>query len=179
MIHYKYSDDEIKRILKTLIIIIDSRENKNEHVKSYLEKKGVPYEVRKLDHGDYGCKIVANPELGIYRDVHLNSFVERKNSIDEITTNLQKDTRIRFESELIRAQNSRFVLVVEDKDGYSKMINGEYRSAYNPQSLLGTLNSFKAKYKFEIVYIDKMYLGNWIYYHFFYEARNLLKQGAF
>lgn len=177
--HYKYTDKEIETILKTLVIVIDSRENKNEHIREYLIQKKIPYEIRKLDHGDYGCKIVANLELGIQRDVYLNSFIERKNSIDEITTNLQKDTRIRFENELIRAQNSRFVLIVEDIDFYAKVIRGEYRSKYNPLALLGTLNSFKAKYNFEFIPVEKKYSGNWIYHHFYYQARHYLKTGIF
>lgn len=179
MFHYKFTDKEIETILKTLVIVIDSRENKNEHIREYLNQKGIPYEICKLDHGDYGCKIVENKEIGIQRDIHLTSFVERKNGVDEITGNLQKDTRQAFINELIRAQNSRFVLIVEDIDFYKKVIRGEYRSKYNPLALLGTLNSLKAKYNFEIVPVEKKFAGNWIYHHFYYQAKHYLKTGIF
>nr|KGR89420.1 hypothetical protein CD32_00370 [Lysinibacillus odysseyi 34hs-1 = NBRC 100172] len=59
------------------------------------------------------------------------------------------------------------------------MIRGQYRSKYKPESLLGLLNSFKARYNFEIVYLDKKYTGNWIYHHFLYQARHYLKVGVF
>lgn len=179
MIHYHYTDKEIEEILKTMKIVIDTRENVNGHILDYLHQKGVQVKNQKVDHGDYGCMIPKNDELGIPRDIYLNSFVERKAHIDEITGNLQKDTRQAFENELIRSQNSRFVLLVEDKDGYSKMINGKYRSRYNPLALLGTLNTFKARYGFEIVYLDNKFSGNWIYHHFYYQMKNYLKRGAF
>ncbi|UGB31680.1 ERCC4 domain-containing protein [Metabacillus sp. B2-18] len=179
MIHYKYTDSEIEKILKTLTIVIDSREQVNQHILNYLHQKDISVRIHKLDHGDYGCCIPQNSDLGIQRDIYLNSFIERKAHIDEITGNLQKDTRQAFQNELIRAQNSRFVLLVEDKDGYEKMICGKYRSKYNPLALLGTLNSFKAKYNFEIVYLDQRFSGNWIYHHFYYQAKHYLRTGVF
>ena len=35
------------------MIIIDSREKKFEHITAYFDKHGIPYEVRKLNTGDY------------------------------------------------------------------------------------------------------------------------------
>lgn len=177
--HYKYTEKEIDAILKTLVITIDSREVKNEHIKGYLDRKGIPYEIGKLDHGDYGCKIVANPEFGIKRDIYLNSFVERKNGVDEIIGNLQKDTQNAFINELIRAQSSRFVIFVEEPDFDEKVAEGLYRSRYNPKALKGRLESLKAKYNFEICPMSKEMIGHNIYHRFYYEMRHYLKRGAF
>lgn len=179
LISYKYTDKEVDVILKTLTIVMDTREQQAKHISDYIHQKEIPLRIRKIDHGDYGCLIPKNEELGIHRDIHLNSFVERKAHMDEITGNLQKSTRTAFENELIRSQESRFVLIVEDKDAYMKMLKGEYRSRYNPHALLGTLNTFKAKYNFEIVYLDKSLSGNWIYHHFYYQMRHYLKKGIF
>lgn len=33
--------------------IFDSREKKNDHIKAYFEKHGIPFKVQKLDEGDY------------------------------------------------------------------------------------------------------------------------------
>jgi len=178
MIHYSYSKTEINKILKTLVIVADTREQKNEHVLKYLRAKKVPYVVETLKTGDYACKIPRNDELGITRDIYLAARIERKAHIDEITGNLQKATRSAFENELIRSKDIPFTLICEDKDGYEKMIKGDYRSDYEPLALLGTLNSFKAKYDFEIVYLDPKCTGNFIYYHFYYQAMHWLKQGV-
>ncbi|UBR30214.1 ERCC4 domain-containing protein [Bacillus sp. SD-4] len=179
MIRFHYTDKEIDSILKTLTIVIDTRENKNDHIRDYLHQKGIQIKNQKLDTGDYGCMIPKNEELGIPRDIYLDSRVERKAHMDEITGNLQKDTQTAFENELIRSKDIPFTLIVEDLKGYEKMLKGQYRSQYKPLALLGRLNTFKAKYNFEIVYLDKKFSGNWIYHHFYYQARHYLKTGIF
>ncbi|KXY76058.1 nuclease [Bacillus cereus] len=179
MIRFHYTDKEIDKILKTLTIVIDTRENVNGHILDYLNQKGIPVKIQKLDTGDYGCMIPKNEELGIPRDIYLDSRVERKAHMDEITLNLQKDTQTAFENELIRSKDIPFTLIVEDLKGYEKMLKGQYRSQYKPLALLGRLNTFKAKYNFEIVYLDNKFSGNWIYHHFYYQARHYLKTGIF
>lgn len=178
MIHYSYTDTEINKILKTLTIVIDTRENVNDHILEYLHAKEIPVKIKTLKTGDYSAMIPANPKFGIIRDLYLDSCLERKNSVDEITGNLQKDTRKAFENELIRASQNPFVLVCEDKDGYEKILKGKYRSRYDPKALLGTLKTFEARYGFSIVFLDKKYSGNYIYHHFYYQAREYLKKGV-
>ncbi|EJR71992.1 ERCC4 domain-containing protein [Bacillus cereus] len=179
MISYRYTDTEINNILKTLTIVMDTREKDNHHIRDYLHQKGIPIKNQKLDTGDYGCMIPKNEELGIFRDIYLDSRVERKAHMDEITGNLQKNTQTAFENELIRSKEIPFTLIVEDLHGYEKMLQGKYHSKYNPLALLGRLNTFKAKYGFEIVYLDKKFSGNWIYHHFYYQAKHYFKLGAF
>ncbi|MGE6615759.1 ERCC4 domain-containing protein [Bacillus mycoides] len=179
MIRFHYTDKEISTILKTLTIVIDTREQQNQHIRDYLIQKDIPVKIQKLDTGDYGCMIPKNEELGIPRDIYLDRRIERKASIDEITSNLQKDTQTRFENELIRSKDIPFTLIVEDQRGYEKILKGDYKSRYNPKALLGRLNTFKAKYDFEIVYLDKKLVGNWIYHVLYYHANHYLKTGAF
>lgn len=179
MIHYKYSDKEITDIMKTLTIVMDTREQQATHISSYLHQKEIPLKIQKLDHGDYGCMIPANEELGIRRDIYLNSFVERKNGVDEITGNLQKDTQHAFVNELIRSQGSRFVIFVEEPDFDEKVAKGQYRSRYDAKALKGRLESLKAKYNFEICPMSKEMIGHNIYHRFYYQMREHLKRGAF
>ncbi|MCQ6356422.1 ERCC4 domain-containing protein [Bacillus cereus] len=179
MIRFHYTDKEINNILKTLTIVIDTRENVNDHIRDYLNQKDIPVKLQKLDTGDYGCMIPKDEELGIPRDIYLDRRIERKASIDEITGNLQKDTQTAFENELIRSKDIPFTLIVEDPRGYEKILTGDYLSRYNPKALLGRLNTFKAKYDFEIVYLDKKFVGNWIYHVLYYHAKHYLKTGAF
>ena len=177
--HYRYTDKEINEILKTLVIVVDTRENKNDHICEYLHQKDIPIKNQKLNHGDYGCYIPKNEELGIRRDIYLNSFIERKNGVDEITGNLQKDTQHAFINELIRAQESKFVLFVEEPDFDEKIAKGMYRSRYDPKALKGRLESLKAKYNFEIVPMSKNMIGHNIYHRFYYQAKHYLKTGIF
>lgn len=179
MIRFHYTDKEISNILKTLTIVIDTREKQNQHIRDYLIQKDVPVKIQKLNHGDYSCMFPKNEELGIFRDIYLDSFIERKNGVDEITGNLQKDTQQAFINELIRAQDSKFVLFVEEPDFDEKIAKGMYRSGYDPKALKGRLESLKAKYNFEIVPMSKNMIGHNIYHRFYYQAKHYLKTGAF
>lgn len=179
MIHYSYTDTEINKILKTLTIVVDTRENVNKHILDYLHQKDVTVKFKKLDYGDYSAMLPANEEFGILRDIYLESAVERKASIDEICGNLQKDTQTAFENELIRSQQGKFVLFVEQADFDERLSQGKYRSRYDPKALKGRLESFKAKYNFEIVPMSKKMIGHNIYHRFYYQMRHYLKKGAF
>ncbi|PEK87938.1 ERCC4 domain-containing protein [Bacillus toyonensis] len=175
-IHYSYSESELKNILSTLEIIVDTREQKNQHVLDYFRKKKVPFKIRTMKTGDYSAMIPRNPEMGIMKDTYLTSVIERKNGVDELVQSI-KD-RSRFENELIRASKHPFVLIVEDLEGYQKILNGTYRSKYEPKSLLGSLKTFEVRYGFSTVFIDPITTGNYIYHHFLYMARELLKKGV-
>lgn len=179
MMYNKRSDAEVKEILKTLTIVCDTREQENSHIIKYFDKRNIPYTREKLDFGDYSCFIPKNEKYGIVSDKYLNSAVERKASIDEICGNLQKDTQQAFINELIRSQQGKFVLMVEQLDFYTKLLEGQYRSEYDKRALLARLKTFEARYNFNIVPVQKIEAGNWIYYRFYYEVRNLLKQGVF
>ncbi|ERN52796.1 ERCC4 domain-containing protein [Alkalihalophilus marmarensis] len=171
--HFKYTDKELTELLKTLVIIVDTREQVNEHVRDYFRRHDITYKIQTMKTGDYTAMIPKNEEYGISRDMYLSACLERKNGVDELVQSI-KD-RNRFEHELWRAKDNPFVLVVEDVDGYRKILNGEYRSAYKPQSLLGSLKTFEARYDFSTVFINPAYTGNYIYHHFHYLAREVLR----
>ncbi|MCQ6529858.1 ERCC4 domain-containing protein [Bacillus mycoides] len=179
MIRFHYTDKEIEKILKTLTIIMDSREKSSMHIVDYFNQKEIPMIIKKLDVGDYSFMIRANPELGIMRDIYFNSFVERKNSVDEICGNLQKDKQQAFINELIRSQESKFVLFVEDPQFDENIAKHNYRSRYDPKALKGRLESFKAKYNFEIVPMRQTMIGHNIYHRFLYQAKHYLRTGIF
>ena len=93
---YKYSIEQIKVLLKQLVILVDSREKQNGHIRDYFKRQGIPYEVTKLDFGDYSCKIPASAaDQDIY--FHQDIVIERKASLEELSGNLAQH-RDRFES---------------------------------------------------------------------------------
>lgn len=168
-----YTDAEIKELLASLTVAVDSREQNNGHILRHLEQKQVPTVTRKLSAGDYGAMLPASPAMGIPKDVLLPVVIERKNSVDELAGSIKERTR--FENELIRADPLYFTLMVEDEQGFSKMLNGEYRSQYNAKALIGSLQSFESRYRFSTAYIQKDHAGAFIYSKLLYFARNALK----
>ncbi|MBP1083486.1 ERCC4 domain-containing protein [Bacillus capparidis] len=175
IIHYNYTDTELKKILDSMIITVDTREQKNQHVLDYFRKKDVPFKFKTMKTGDYSAMVPKNDDFGISRDMYLFAAIERKNGVDELVQSI-KD-RSRFENELIRSTKHPFVLIVEDLEGYQKILNGKYRSKYDPKALLGSLKSFEVRYNFSTVFLSASTTGNYIYHHFLYMARELLKGG--
>ncbi|MDD4429565.1 MAG: ERCC4 domain-containing protein, partial [Paludibacter sp.] len=152
---YRYTDTEIKKLLKSLTIVIDTREQENSWIIDYFDKKKIPYKTMKLDEGDYSAFIPANSELGILRDTYFDKKIvlERKNSIDELSGTIS--TRDRFESELLRSKDKKFILMVEETSGWEKIVNHKYNSQYNEKAFLATLFTFSHRYNIDINFIDK------------------------
>ena len=117
---YRYTDKELKDLLKSLTIVVDTREDVNNHILEYFDSKKIPYIVRKMDYGDYGCFLPKNNELGITRDLHFDCVVERKAHLEEVSGNLTAD-RTRLENEFIRGMNSRFIMMIEKKENTEAM----------------------------------------------------------
>lgn len=174
ILNYKYTDKELKEILKNIVILVDTREQKNQHILDFFGNKKISYEVRKLDFGDYGVKIKAIPTLGIVRDIYINTCIEKKNSINELASSFKDRTR--FEAEFIRSikNNSTMFLLVEDEKGYENILKGNYRSEYNSKALMASLKQFEARYKLRVAFISKELAGDYIYRTLYYATRNFL-----
>lgn len=173
--NYRYTKSEINKIMKNFVVIIDSREKNAESTMQYFRDKKIKFVIEKIDTGDYASKITACPELGIMRDVYIPAKIEKKADFSEIAGNLSKASETRFISELIRSQGAPFTLLVADEKGYENLLYGQYNSAYKPASLLGRINTLKARYGFELVYMSEKYIGNYIYYHLYYHAMEHIK----
>lgn len=152
-------------------IIIDTREQKNDHVIAYFNAKKIPYEFRKLEYGDYSCIIPAkpewfNPDLPVIpKEVSLEQYavIERKHSIDEIATNIGTDSD-RFEKELIRikASNAKVALLLENFS-YDKVMKGAgqgvYRSTMKPDQIILRIHGLCIRYGMMPVTIDSKELS--------------------
>ena len=183
-VKYRFTETEVKKLLKNLVIVIDTREQKNQWITKYLDKKKIRYKVQKVDEGDYGCYIESNDDtkpLGVLRNWYFtdNVVVERKNSVDELVGSI-KD-RDRFEDEFNRAiaKGIKIFMIVEDANGYENIINGNYRSQYLPQSFNASLETFISRYKLDVNFIDKKYTAYKIYNIMKYHVRDILVRKGF
>jgi ERCC4-type nuclease len=171
--HYRYTDKEMKCLLSNITILVDTREQQHQHILDYFEFKKIQYEPMKLEVADYSIKLPVCPELGISRDLYFPVAVERKNSVDELVQTIKDRTR--FENELIRSQKLKFLLMVEDPNGYENIIHGNYQSQFDPRALLGSIKSFESRYGFTTVFIPKLVAGHYLFHHLYYFVRNYLK----
>lgn len=173
--YYDYSESELKRLLHSMVVLIDTREQENSHIISYLEKKKIEYQKYKLDFGDYSFMIPANSDLGIIRDMYFANdiVVERKASLQELSGNLTQD-RQRFESELLRSRKAKLFLMIENAS-YSDIVGHKYSTQYDPKAFIATLKTYEARYGVNINFLSSVCAGNFIYHTFYYHLREYLK----
>lgn len=172
---YKYTDKEIKSILNSIVVLIDTREQSNNHIIKWLEDKKINYKNIKLDYGDYSFYIPENKELNIERDIYFTNdiCIERKNSTDEIIGNFSQD-RNRIEDEFLR-HKGKMILLIEDINFYANICEGNYKSQYSKNSAIGTFHSFIDRYNLYYMFVNKDYSARFICNIFKYFIYNKLK----
>jgi ERCC4-type nuclease len=169
--HYYYSEREAKTLLKSMIILIDTRERQNSWITDYFSIKGVEFKSFKLDSGDYSVMLPANPELGIVRDFYFNRqiFIERKASLEELSQNLAQ-SRERFINEFLRCGDCRKFLMVE-RGNWGDIITGNYKTEFAPNSYFASLLAFQQRYGLNVSFVDRKHAGQFIYGTFYYFLR--------
>lgn len=135
---------EIDDALKTMILLVDTREQPTARFEKRMQMTGLPYERRKLDAGDYSCEC-SLPD-GSVLDLSRHVSIERKMSIDELCMCMGRE-RKRFEREFQRAKENgtKIYLLVED-GSWEKVYSGKYQSLMRPSALIASIDAFRARY---------------------------------
>lgn len=109
------SNDEKKDFMKKVTVLVDTREQKNDHITSELKKYGIMFESRKLDYGDYSFIIDG-------RDFSRSCVVERKANINELYGNVTNDReRIEKELDTISKNAVQCTLILEGCKGWEHL----------------------------------------------------------
>lgn len=129
--------------------LFDTREKKNEHIKSYFSRHGLEYKVQKLDVGDYmidGGRIC----------------VDRKRNLLELSSNLlNRADCVRFRREIYRAKDSGIKLIVLcEHGGKIRSLNDvlQWKSQYTRVTgrvLADAIFRYYISYGVEFVFCDK------------------------
>ncbi|MBP3888558.1 MAG: ERCC4 domain-containing protein [Cellulosilyticum sp.] len=173
---YKYTDKEIIEIIKTATIVVDTREQKCDHILKYFDSKKIPYVREKLEYGDFTLKVEAP---SVARDFYFGDIltIERKANLNELSGNLAHE-RERMIKEFSRVRGQ-LILLIENAT-YDDIVNHNYTTQYEPKSFIATLKTFENRFGFGTHYQkDSKYTGHYIYQTLIYALRNKLKEGAF
>lgn len=161
--------DLASEAIKKMRVIIDSREKENTHIVDYLKAKGIPFDKRKLEYGDYSCEIqgrlIGLEPIGEWLSFEKKVVVERKKDIDEIAMCVGKE-RDRFENEFLRikADGVKCVLMLE-KFSYDSLMEtgGLFDRSYTqmkPDQIMLHVNQFSARYNLHpITLINNQHSG--------------------
>lgn len=171
----KFNDKQIKDIIDTIIILVDSRERGlPNHITKAFDKYNINWEVKKLNSGDYSARIPVNEELGILEEINLEDIlcIERKMSSDELSQNISKN-RDRFHREFKRSK-AKIILLIEE-DTYEGIALEKYRSKLTAKQYLGALHGFTDEHDSPFIFISRKSSALYIYNVFKYRFRNIIK----
>ena len=136
-----------------MIIIVDTREKRNEHILRYFDRHGIEYRIEKLEIGDY--MLEGNDTIS----------VDRKASVDELASNmLNRNDHARFLREAKRAADSGIKLIVLLETSKYKAIPdlATWRSKYSGitgRALMDAVYKTHISYGVEFLFCPKISTG--------------------
>ncbi|MEG2918293.1 MAG: ERCC4-type nuclease [Clostridium sp.] len=206
---YRFTDKELKETLDKLVILVDTREQANQHIIDWFDKAKKPYKVQKVDYGDYSCYLPVGSFKGQERDVYFTDdiAIERKFCIDELAMNLKDNktnineikqeivdllgekylekvlktdyNRLKSEFAHLNKYDIEFFIFMEDKNFDENIRMGNYRAQYEKATLYKRLKALEREFKTMIRPTDKSVMGSEIYNTLRYGVRNVLKNKGY
>lgn len=161
-----YTDKNYRKLIRNMVILFDTREEKNNHIIEEFDRQKIEYKKKALKTGDYSFMIKACPELGFDHDTYFTDeiCIERKNSLSELAGNLAaKADNNRIFKEFNRMINiERNYLIIED-DSWDKIYSHGYGAEYNPDSFARTLLTWQSRNNMHIYFVKKENMARMIY----------------
>lgn len=141
-----------------MTILVDTREQVSDRAERRYKSFSVPYIRQKLDYGDYSAQYT-----DLFGDKHIiNTVIERKMNLEELSSCFCSQ-RKRFEREFERAKenNAKVYLLVENAT-WENLINGKYRTRFNPKAFLASITAWMARYNAMVIFCKKETSGTMI-----------------
>lgn len=145
---------EIERILDSMVILRDTREQNTARARRRYKAFGLPCEKAVLDYGDYTYNAIlpSGPIFSVNDRIMPLCAVERKMNLDELAGCFTHD-RNRFENEMIRCQKNggRMYLLTENAS-WELLLLGKYRSRFRPNAFLASLTAWMVRYDLQVIF---------------------------
>ena len=166
----KLTDRQKADIIADIVVLVDTREQKNEHILAFLKANNIQYLIEKLDTADYTFILPNYGYLGLDKKI----LIEKKNSLEEISGNFTKD-RARFAREFERVKDEKIHLLIEGAT-WKKLLGGTYRSKISPNSFMASMLTWNIRYNCPIWFVGKDESPIVIYNILKYELLERLKE---
>lgn len=167
---------EINDSLKSLTLVVDTREQDTEQFRNRVKRTELPSVRRKLEFGDYSCFVKDSDGREI--DFCGDFAIERKMSLDELAQCFTRD-RKRFVREFERAKErgAKLYLLVESAS-WEKAFAGQYRTRVSASALVASMTTWLARYDCQIVMCDPITTPKMLKEICFREAKKRLEDIA-
>lgn len=146
---------EIEKILDSMVILRDTREQDTARARRRYKSFGLPCEKTVLDYGDYTYNANLCSGKSIFDTssrIYPLCAIERKMDLDELAGCFTRE-RKRFENEMIRCRqhDGRMFLLIEDGT-WEHLLLGQYRSMFRPRSFLASLAAWMVRYDLQVIF---------------------------
>lgn len=171
---------QIEDCLRSMEIVVDTREQKSERAERRYKSFSVPYKRQKLNYGDYTYNFKINGK-DVYNSDSLDPVVaiERKEDLTELSSNFCQN-RQRFVQEFERAKEhkAKIYLLVENAS-WESLVNGKYRTKYNPVAYEASIEAFMARYNITPIFCKAETSGHLIKNILYRELKERLGRGDY
>lgn len=173
---------QIESCLESMIVCVDNREQPSERAEQRYKSFGCPYRRQTLDYGDYTYNFVlpdGRELFDVAERIKGQAVIERKMNLDELA-NCFTHERKRFQAEFERAKqaDAKVYLLVENAS-WELLLNGQYRSKFNPKSFKASLTAFMARYDLSVIFCKSETSGNLIREILYRELKERLENGYY
>ena len=167
---------EVEEALETIKLLVDTREKPTKKLQARIEMVGWPWERVKLPQGDYSaeCLLPSGEVFSLANKL----VIERKMNIEELCMCFGSE-RKRFEREFERAKEAgcKIHLLVEEAT-WRKIYSHKYRSKYNPNALIASINAYRARYDMQLDFCSAELTGYLIRDILYREMKERLQNDA-
>ena len=171
---------EQRKVLDSMEILVDTREQPTERAEKRYQSFGVPYKRATLSYGDYTYTAEVSGKPYYEPDklvVPRFCAVERKMDIDELAQCMTR-SRDRFKSEFERAKEvgARIYLLVEN-GSWECISSGAYRTKVLPHVLMASCMAFMVRYNAQIIFCREESTGKLIKEILYRDLKERLENG--
>lgn len=173
-----------KKVLESMVIYIDSREQPTKRAFKRYETFGCPYKTKiPMWFGDYTYNATLPDGSEIIPDhsekVVGKCVIERKMDLDELAMCFGRG-RDRFQREFQKSldHDARFILLVENAT-WEKLILGKYRSKMHPKAFFSSLTSWMIRYNAAVIFCKEETSGKIIKELLYRDLKERLERGEF
>lgn len=173
---------EIEDCLKSMEILVDTREQPSQRATDRYESFGCPWQKRTLNFGDYTYNFLLPNGEKLFSDettVSGHAVIERKMSLTELSGCFcQSRDRFKAEFERATAAGASIYLLVEDAT-WEKLLTGKYNTRFNPAAFTASLIAWSIRYNIKPIFCRKESSGRIIKEILYRELKERLERGEY
>ena len=173
---------EIEDCLKSMEILVDTREQPSQRATDRYESFGCPWQKRTLNFGDYTYNFLLPNGEKLFSDeitVSGHAVIERKMSLTELSGCFcQSRERFKAEFERATAAGASIYLLVEDAT-WEKLLTGKYKTRFNPAAFTASLIAWSIRYNIKPIFCRKESSGRIIKEILYRELKERLERGDY